>query len=178
MIARAVDVTGRGLLIGVGALFLFVLIFGRAIARFYVDYLWHKSLGRGDVFWGVIGAKFTLFVGFFLLFLVIVGVQPVHRRPSRAHVVSRQRAPVRRAVPRRVRPSAASRPLRRGRPASPWSSRCRRSANGRAGCCSATAREFGVADEQFHVDVGFYVFQLPFLIVRARAGCSSRSSSC
>ena len=25
------------------------------------------------------------------------------------------------------------------------------------------AREFGIADEQFHVDVGFYVFQLPFL---------------
>ena len=49
-----------------GGLFLFVLIFGRAIARFYVDFLWHDSLGRNDVFWGAIGAKVTLFVVFFL----------------------------------------------------------------------------------------------------------------
>ena len=44
--------SGRGILIVLGGLFLFVLIFGRAIARFYVDYLWHDSLGRNDVFWG------------------------------------------------------------------------------------------------------------------------------
>ena len=43
------------------------LVFGRAIARFYVDYLWHEALGRGDVFWGVIRAKVTLFVVFFLI---------------------------------------------------------------------------------------------------------------
>ena len=66
--------SGRGLIIGIGAFFLFVLVFGRAIARFYVDYLWHKALGRGDMFWGVIGAKFTLFVGFFLVFLLIAGL--------------------------------------------------------------------------------------------------------
>ena len=57
-----------------GGLFLFVLIFGRAIARFYVDYLWHRSLGRSDVFWGVLGAKVTLFAAFFLIFLVVAGV--------------------------------------------------------------------------------------------------------
>ncbi len=60
--------TGRGILISLGGLFMFVLIFGRAIARFYVDYLWHDALDRGDVFWGVIGAKFTLFAIFFLFF--------------------------------------------------------------------------------------------------------------
>ena len=41
-------VTGRGILIALGGLFLFVLIFGRAIARFYIDFLWHDALGRDD----------------------------------------------------------------------------------------------------------------------------------
>ena len=53
---------------------MFVLVFGRAIARFYVDYLWHDALDRGDVFWGVIGAKFTLFAIFFLFFAVLACV--------------------------------------------------------------------------------------------------------
>ena len=66
-------ISGRGVLIFLGGLFLFVLIFGRAIARFYVDYLWHDALGRGDVFWGVIGAKVTLFLGFFLIFAILAG---------------------------------------------------------------------------------------------------------
>ena len=49
---------GPGVLIVIGVLFLLVIVFGRALARFYVDYLWHDALGRGDVFWGVIRAKF------------------------------------------------------------------------------------------------------------------------
>ena len=65
-------ISGRGILIGVGALFLFVLIFGRAIARFYVDYLWHDALGRNDVFWGVLQAKATLFGVFFLAYWPIL----------------------------------------------------------------------------------------------------------
>ena len=65
---------GRGILIALGGLFLFVLIFGRAIARFYVDYLWHDALGRNDVFWGALGAKVTLFFGFFLIFAVVAGI--------------------------------------------------------------------------------------------------------
>ena len=67
-------ISGRGVLIGLGALFLFILIFGRAIARFYVDYLWHDALGRSDVFWGVLGAKVTLFAVFFAAFAVIAGL--------------------------------------------------------------------------------------------------------
>ena len=69
--ARRRRIGGRGILIVLGGLFLFVLIFGRAIARFYVDFLWHRSLGRSDVFWGVITAKLTLFVAFFLIFAII-----------------------------------------------------------------------------------------------------------
>ncbi len=155
-------VTGRGLLIGVGALFLFVLIFGRGIARFYVDYLWHKALGRGDVFWGVIGAKFTLFVGFFLLFLLMSAFNlfiadraaptsfpaNVHPFVERFHDVFGHRL-------RLVRYGAAALfAMVLALPAiGQWQS----------WLLFRHAREFGIADEQFHVDVGFYVFQLPFL---------------
>ncbi len=155
-------ITGRGILIGLGALFLFVLIFGRAIARFYVDYLWHTALGRGDVFWGVIGAKATLFVGFFLVFAIISAfnlfiadrVAPtsfpanVHPYVERFHDVFGHRL-------RLVRYGAAVLfAMLLALPAiGQWQS----------WLLFRHAREFGIADQQFHVDVGFYVFQLPFL---------------
>jgi uncharacterized membrane protein (UPF0182 family) len=66
--------SGRAVLITLGALFLFVLVFGRAIARFYVNYLWHDALDREDVFWGVLGAKATLFAIFFVTFAVIAAI--------------------------------------------------------------------------------------------------------
>ena len=156
-------VSGRGILIALGGLFMFVLIFGRAIARFYVDFLWHDALGRGDVFWGVIGAKFTLFALFF--------------------------AGVRGASPASTCSSPTGRPRRRSRPTctptSNGSTRCSDSGCDSCGtrrrwswrCVIAlpavaqwqewllfrNAKQFGVADPQFGADVGFYVFQLPFL---------------
>ena len=71
--SRLPRITGRGVLIGLAALVFVVIVFGRGFAQFYVDALWHDSLGRGDVFWGQIGAKVTLFAIFFLVFLVIAG---------------------------------------------------------------------------------------------------------
>ena len=74
-------ISGRGVLIGVGALFLFVLIFGRAIARFYVDFLWHDALGRGDVedaaAWGWNCAALTFVYGAALSLLLIPLAGPV-----------------------------------------------------------------------------------------------------
>ncbi len=155
-------VSGRGLLIGIGGFFLFVLIFGRAIARFYVDYLWHTALGRGDVFWGVIGAKLTLFVGFFLIFMVIAALNlfiadrsaptsfpaNVHPFVERFHDVFGHRL-------RLVRYGIAVMfALLLALPAiAQWQS----------WLLFRNARSFGVSDGQFGVDVGFYVFQLPFL---------------
>ena len=66
--------SGRGVAIVFGGLISFVLIFGRAIARFYVDYLWHDALDRTDVFWGESGAKATLFLGFLAVFALLAGV--------------------------------------------------------------------------------------------------------
>ena len=46
--------SGRAVVIALGAVLLLLVIFGRAIARFYVSALWHDALGRTDVFWGQI----------------------------------------------------------------------------------------------------------------------------
>jgi uncharacterized membrane protein (UPF0182 family) len=155
-------ISGRGVLIGLGGLFLFVLIFGRAIARFYVDYLWHDALGRNDVFWGVLGAKVTLFAVFFVAFAVIAGLNlfiadraaptmfpaNVHPYVERFHELFGQRLRV-------VRYGVALLfALLLALPAvalwQDW-------------LLFRNAREFGIADAQFNADVGFYVFQLPFL---------------
>ena len=76
---------------------------------------------------------------FFSVFLLLAGRQPVLRRPLGAGAVPGQRAPVRRALPRGVRASAALHPLRGARRCWPSSWRCRRRRTGRNGCCSATA---------------------------------------
>jgi uncharacterized membrane protein (UPF0182 family) len=155
-------ISGRGVLIGLGALFLFVLIFGRAIARFYVDYLWHDALGRSDVFWGVLQAKVTLFGVFFLAFLAIAFLNlfiadraapttfpaNVHPYVERFHELFGQRLRI-------VRYGiAALFALLLAVPAialwQDW-------------LLFRNAREFGIADAQFNADIGFYVFQLPFL---------------
>ena len=154
--------SGRGVLIGTGGFFLFVLIFGRAIARFYVDYLWHDALGRSDVFWGVLTAKVTLFAVFFVVFMVIAGLNlfiadraapttfpaNVHPYVERFHELFGQRLRI-------VRYGVALLfALLLALPAvalwQDW-------------LLFRNAREFGIADAQFNADIGFYVFQLPFL---------------
>ena len=150
------------MLIGTGGFFLFVLIFGRAIARFYVDYLWHDALGRSDVFWGVLTAKVTLFAVFFVVFMVIAGLNlfiadraapttfpaNVHPYVERFHELFGQRLRI-------VRYGVALLfALLLALPAvalwQDW-------------LLFRNAREFGIADAQFNADIGFYVFQLPFL---------------
>jgi len=155
-------ISGRGVLIGLGALFLFVLVFGRAIARFYVDYLWHESLGREDVFWGVIGAKVTLFVMFFLAFAAIASINlfvadksapasfpaNVHPYVERFHELFGKRLRLLRYFVALLFALLLALPS-----VSLW----------KEWLLFRNAREFGISDEQFGADVGFYVFQLPFL---------------
>lgn len=154
--------SGRGLLIGIGGFFLFVLIFGRAIARFYVDYLWHDALGRSDVFWGVIQAKLTLFVIFFVAFAVIAGINlfiadraapkrfpaNVHPYVERFHELFGQRLRLLRYGVALLFAVLLALPA-----VAMWQD----------WLLFRNAREFGIADAQFNADVGFYVFQLPFL---------------
>ena len=155
-------VSGRGILIVLGGLFLFVLIFGRAIARFYVDFLWHDSLGRNDVFWGAIGAKATLFFGFFLIFLIIAGVNlyvadrtapesfpaNVHPYVERFHeIFGRRLRLLRYGVALMFALLLATPAIARWQE---W-------------LLFRNSQSFGTSDSQFGRDVGFYVFELPFL---------------
>ncbi|MFK8025246.1 MAG: UPF0182 family protein [Ilumatobacter sp.] len=155
-------ISGRGVLIALGGLFAFILIFGRAIARFYVDFLWHDALGRNDVFWGALGAKVTLFVGFFVVFAVLAGVNlfvadrvapetfpaNVHPYVERFHeVFGRRLRLVRYGI-------AALFALMLAAPAI---------ARWQEWLLFRNSQSFGTTDDEFGRDVGFYVFELPFL---------------
>lgn len=154
--------SGRGLLIVLGALILFVVIFGRAVARFYVDYLWHDGLGRSDVFWGVIRAKGTLFGLFFLTFVVLAGINMLvadrlapKRFPANVHPVVERFHEVFGQRLRLVRYGAAL--VLAFIVALPTTSQWQQ------WLLFRNSQSFGRTDAQFGADVGFYVFELPFL---------------
>lgn len=132
------------------------------MARFYVDYLWHDALDRGDVFWGVIEAKLLLFVMFFGAFAVLAGsnlaiadrLAPTHF-PANVHPVVER---FHQLFGRRLRlaryAAAGVLGLLIALPTtSQWQS----------WLLYRNAQSFGRPDDQFGVDVGFYVFELPFL---------------
>ncbi|MET0145407.1 MAG: UPF0182 family protein [Ilumatobacteraceae bacterium] len=154
--------SGRIVLIIVGVLFLLTIVFGRALARFYVDYLWHDGLGRADVFWGVIRAKVTLFAMFFVTFAVLAVVNlvvadrlsptrfpaNVHPYVERFHEVFGHRLRLLRYAVAAIVAVMVALPT-----TSQWQS----------WLLFRNSQSFGVADAQFGADVGFYVFDLPFL---------------
>jgi uncharacterized membrane protein (UPF0182 family) len=139
-----------------------VAVFGRAIAQFYVDALWHDALGRGDVFWGQLAAKATLFGLCFVVFLVLAAgnlfaadraapaVFPanVHPYVERFHEVFGHRLRIIRYAVAIVLAFLLALPA-----AARWQD----------WVLFRNSRSFGVVDGQFGVDVGFYVFELPFL---------------
>jgi hypothetical protein len=154
--------TARAGLITLGIALFVVLVFGRAIARFYVDYLWFKGLTRGDVFWGVIEAKFTLFALFALAFAILGGVNlfvadrlapqvyPANLHPyvERFHEVFGHRLRPARYIAVAILAMLLALPA-----AAHW----------QEWLLFRHRQAFGIADRQFGADVGFYVFELPFL---------------
>ncbi len=154
---------GRTFLV-VGIVVLFVLLTSlRGIASFYTDYLWFDSLGRTNVFRGVLGAKVALaaiFTGaFFVLLwvnLVIADRMAPPFRPNgpdeefleRYHDVVDARIGWVRAGVAVVLALIAGAGV-----AGEWNS----------WLLFTHAKDFGVEDPQFHTDIGFYVFKLPFL---------------
>lgn len=153
---------GRTIVIVLGAIFFAIVVFGRAIAGFYVDALWHQGVGRSDIFWGQIWAKVTLFGIFFLAFVVLAGVNlfiadraapkvfpaNVHPYVERFHELFGQRL-------RLVRyGTALVLALMLALPAiAQWQD----------WLLFRNSQTFGVQDPQFGADVGFYVFRLPFI---------------
>ena len=155
-------ISGRAILITVGVVFLVVVVFGRAVARFYVDFLWHDGLGRSDVFWGVIRAKLTLFGMFLATFAVLAGVNllvadrlspsrfpaNVHPYVERFHELFGHRLRLVRYAGAALLAVLVALPT-----TSQWQS----------WLLFRNSESFGIADDQFGADVGFYVFELPFL---------------
>ncbi|MBA3606258.1 MAG: UPF0182 family protein, partial [Acidimicrobiia bacterium] len=159
---RRERISGRAVLIAIGLLILIVVVFGRAVARFYVDFLWHDGLGRADVFWGVIRAKATLFGLFFLAFAALAGVNlfiadrlapthfpaNVHPYVERFHEVFGHRLRLVRYAVAALLALLVALPT-----TSQWQS----------WLLFRNSQSFDRADAQFGADVGFYVFELPFL---------------
>ncbi|MFV0308718.1 MAG: UPF0182 family protein, partial [Desertimonas sp.] len=153
---------GRTVALVLIGLLLVVLVFGRAVARFYVDYLWHDGLDRTDVFWGAIRAKVTLFAGFFGLFALLAALNLAiadrlapTRFPANVHPVVERFHEVFGRRLRVVRYAAAA--LLGVMVAVPTTSQWQ------SWLLFRNSRSFGRSDAQFGVDVGFYVFELPFL---------------
>jgi uncharacterized membrane protein (UPF0182 family) len=159
---RLPRISGRGVLIAIGVVFFGIIIFGRAIAQFYVDALWHGALDRSDVFWGQIWAKVTLFVLFFAVFAIVAGINlfiadrtaptefpaNVHPYVERFHEVFGHRLRLVRYGSALVLAFILALPA-----VSKW----------QEWLLFRNSKSFGVQDDQFNVDVGFYVFELPFI---------------
>jgi len=135
----------------------------RGIAGFYTDFLWYDSLGKGEVFRTVLGAKLSLaliFIGiFFVLLFVNLTVAdrlaPRFRPPGPEEDLLERYHDVidRRAGRIRVAVSLLFALIAGAGVSSQWNE-----------WLLFTHRvDFGVTDPQFHTDIGFYVFQLPFL---------------
>ena len=156
---------GRGrALIVVGVVVLFLLLTSlRGIAGFYTDYLWFQSLHRTNVFRGVLGAKVALAVIFTGAFFVLLFVNLV--------IADRLAPPFRPTGPDeefleryhelvgthtgwvRAGMSLLLALIAGAGVSSEWNSWLLFTHGG----------SFGIKDPQFHKDIGFYVFKLPFL---------------
>ena len=154
---------------------LFVLITSlRGIASFYTDYLWFDSLGRAEVWRGVLGAKIALSViftgAFFLMMwlnLVIADRLAPAFRPAgpeeefieRYHELVGGRLGLVRGVVSVLLALIAGAGV-----SSEWNS----------WLLFTHSRDFGIDDPQFGTDIGFYVFRLPVPELPRPGGCSRR----
>lgn len=161
--ARARSPRGRIGLVVVAAALFFLIVSLRGIAGFYTDYLWFDDLRLSGVWSGILGAKAALTITFTLVALAALWVNlwiaervaPAFRPPGpeeelaeRFHdVVAGRTALVRIAV-------AVVFGLMAGAGASGrWND----------WILFRNHVSFGVDDALFDRDIGFYVFQLPFL---------------
>ena len=157
--------SGRGRIVLIVALILvfLLLISVRAIASFYTDYLWFKSIGQTTVWRGVLGTKIVLAVVFIALFFALMWINlliadrlaprfrpagPEEELIERYHeLVGGRTGLVRIAV------SALFALIAGAGASGEWNE----------WLLFRNHQSFGVSDPQFHKDVGFYVFQLPFI---------------
>ena len=154
---------GRFIALGVVVALLFGLLSLRGVASFYTDYLWFDALNRASVWRQVLAAKVILTLIFGAVFFALMWLNlfisdrsaPTHRPPGpEEELISRYHATVggryfllRTALSFFFALMAAA-----GVP-SQWEE----------WLLFVNRKEFGIPDPQFGADIGFYVFQLPFL---------------
>jgi len=153
---------GRVVLIASAVVIVVLLLSARFFAGFFVDYLWHKSVGRGDVFWGVIESKLLLFGMFAAAFIAVSFVNlaiadrlapaafsaNMHPVVERFHDIFGRRLRLIRFAFAAVVGVLFALPA-----AGHWQD----------WLLFRNSKSFGVKDAEFGNDIGFYVFRLPFI---------------
>ncbi|MGH9284283.1 MAG: UPF0182 family protein [Acidimicrobiales bacterium] len=156
--------TGRRVALVVIAAALFALLTSlRGIARFYTDYLWFDEVGFTEVWRGVLGAKIGLTAAFSLAFFVLMWTNlavadqlaPRFRAfGPEDEIVQRYRDAVgRHTVKVRTGVALMFALIAGTGAAGQWNN----------WILFRNGVDFGLRDAQFDQDVGFFVFQLPFL---------------
>lgn len=152
------------IIVGLVALAVVVLLLSlRSIAGFYTDYLWFDSLSYSSVWSGVLWAKIQLVVVFVGLMFILMFVNlfiadriaPAFRPPGPEEEFVRRYHETAGARPGLVRVGVAALfGLMLGAGAGTrWQD----------WILFRNSQSFGLRDPQFDVDVGFYVFELPFI---------------
>lgn len=153
---------GRIALIAVAAVVVVLALSARFLSGFFVDYLWYDSVDRNDVFWGVLGAQVLLFTIFAAVFIGVAVVNLIiadrlapltfaanmHPVVERFHEVFGRRLRLARFVAAVVLGVLFALPV-----TSQW----------QQWMLFRNSPSFGVDDPQFGLDIGFYVFRLPFI---------------
>ncbi|MEA2686851.1 MAG: uncharacterized protein QOE93_2046 [Actinomycetota bacterium] len=153
----------RVLLVGAGLAVFFLIISLRGIAGFYTDYLWFDEVGLTRVWRGVLGAKIGLAIVFTLIFFVIVWANlaiadllaptfrpmgPEEQFIERYHEVVGARAGL-----VRIGVAALFALVAGPGAAGQWQS----------WLLFRNQISFGATDALFKRDIGFFVFELPFV---------------
>ncbi|MHB8464514.1 MAG: UPF0182 family membrane protein [Acidimicrobiales bacterium] len=153
---------GRPAIIITVVVLIILLMSLRGIAGFWTDYLWFSNLGFSDVFTGILSAKITLAVIFSVIAfaLVFVNLIVVDRLSPRLTLGPQDE------ISQRYREAIG-----------PHGGKVRlgvaaafalvlglgQSGQWNAWILFRNAQKFHIPDPQFHKDLGYYVFRLPFL---------------
>ncbi|MDQ1481090.1 MAG: uncharacterized protein QOI44_1951 [Actinomycetota bacterium] len=153
----------RGWLIGIAVLLVVLLLSARGLARVFTDYLWFKEVGFSHTWRALIEAKLFPALIFAVVFFVLLLVNLIVA--DRLAPLARSTGPEDEIIERyrsvvdpyagRIRFAVAFffAIVMGSGVASQW----------RDWILFSNATKFGVKDPQFHRDIGFYVFKLPFL---------------
>ena len=135
----------------------------RGIAGFYTDLIWFDSLGYRGVFTGILGAKISLTLLFTAVFFVVLWANLVIA--DRLAPRFRPAGPEEEVIERYHELIGNRTGLVRTGVALLLAVVAGAGVSGRwhDWVLFTNARDFGIDDPQFNMDVGFYIFRLPFL---------------